>query len=564
MKRLIIILLFCSVCFGFTPTLNSFNTGQVSPHVEPRTDFKKYGSANRTVENMFPTIQGPVMRRPGTRFVATVPGSFDYDIELYVSYNPAVSNKAISSYDTAQTLDTSWATSGYYIFAEGTWLFHFLLPTSDGGLIFGHVVDSTNTTDTYAGSFNGVSGTLVIGNEITAAGRGTAIIVAINYASATKGVLYYDSLVGDKFINNDVVTSGGNNVTLNGSENDSIITKLDSDGVIDTTWGDNGHMTMATRNPISAVEDSSGNLYVGVWSPGQEHLIKLNSSGVIQWSFSLDDSGAISNPIVYSLIMLGNRLIMGIPSDTDANFNALVAIDVSDGTIDTTWGTDGFALALSSGVPAYSLRKDSSNNLYAHFLSDDNQTNKNSVAKFDVDGTLDTSWGINGFSGLGQRPVVDSKFSWNNTMAFAGGVLHTITHPHTTGSGYDRTIVYVNKYDSSGTETRLKTVTGFGNDPIKSIVAGGGILYLGGPSIDLESDGSSSVHFYDYDLVYNDKLADTAAVVNIVPISTAPDGVSFTADNDVIRLIAFEHSTDDTYVIEVGNQYMRFYRDDGL
>jgi len=56
----------------FTPTIESLNTGYVSPLMESRTDFGKYKSSCRTLENMFVTPQGPATRRPGTKYIATV------------------------------------------------------------------------------------------------------------------------------------------------------------------------------------------------------------------------------------------------------------------------------------------------------------------------------------------------------------------------------------------------------------------------------------------------------------------------------------------------------------
>jgi hypothetical protein len=45
--------------------------------MEPRVDFPKYQQSCRTLENMFPTIQGPVVRRPGTYWVAETKDSLE-------------------------------------------------------------------------------------------------------------------------------------------------------------------------------------------------------------------------------------------------------------------------------------------------------------------------------------------------------------------------------------------------------------------------------------------------------------------------------------------------------
>ena len=77
MKRLILILLLCSVCFGVSPSITSFNKGQVTPLLESRADLPlpMYYSSNRIMENMFGYVEGPATRRPGTRFIETTSGT---------------------------------------------------------------------------------------------------------------------------------------------------------------------------------------------------------------------------------------------------------------------------------------------------------------------------------------------------------------------------------------------------------------------------------------------------------------------------------------------------------
>ncbi len=57
------------------PSLTSFTTGQVTPRLEARSDFPKYNSSCRRLENMIIRVQGPVTRRPGTRFITDVNNS---------------------------------------------------------------------------------------------------------------------------------------------------------------------------------------------------------------------------------------------------------------------------------------------------------------------------------------------------------------------------------------------------------------------------------------------------------------------------------------------------------
>ena len=53
----------------------SFTAGQLSPRMEGRTDFQKYFSSGKTINNFVVQPHGPVARRPGTHFVAEVKDS---------------------------------------------------------------------------------------------------------------------------------------------------------------------------------------------------------------------------------------------------------------------------------------------------------------------------------------------------------------------------------------------------------------------------------------------------------------------------------------------------------
>jgi hypothetical protein len=61
-----------------SPMRNAFNAGEFSSLMEGRTDYAKYGSACKRMENFIPTKQGPAYRRPGTRFVKNLGDSLNF------------------------------------------------------------------------------------------------------------------------------------------------------------------------------------------------------------------------------------------------------------------------------------------------------------------------------------------------------------------------------------------------------------------------------------------------------------------------------------------------------
>ncbi len=50
----------------------SFNSGEISKLVEGRTDSERYDAAMALCQNYIPTVQGPLLRRPGTKYVNNV------------------------------------------------------------------------------------------------------------------------------------------------------------------------------------------------------------------------------------------------------------------------------------------------------------------------------------------------------------------------------------------------------------------------------------------------------------------------------------------------------------
>jgi hypothetical protein len=83
--------IFCTLAFGVTVKqnifLNVFNSGELSPYVNSRTDIAKYQTGAKTVENMLINSQGPVQRRPGTKFISEVKDSTEPVRIITFEYN---------------------------------------------------------------------------------------------------------------------------------------------------------------------------------------------------------------------------------------------------------------------------------------------------------------------------------------------------------------------------------------------------------------------------------------------------------------------------------------------
>lgn len=70
-KLIFLLLLITNICFGISINTNSFNSGELSPLLDARTDLTKYYSGCRTIENMLVYSYGGATRRPGTKYIAS-------------------------------------------------------------------------------------------------------------------------------------------------------------------------------------------------------------------------------------------------------------------------------------------------------------------------------------------------------------------------------------------------------------------------------------------------------------------------------------------------------------
>jgi len=105
------------------PLINNLNGGELSPKVDARSDYIKYPSGCRTLQNAIPLIEGGAMKTPGTKFVAEVKDSskFTRCISFHFStvqgYDLEFGNKYIRVYkDKGQVVVayTAWITGTAY------------------------------------------------------------------------------------------------------------------------------------------------------------------------------------------------------------------------------------------------------------------------------------------------------------------------------------------------------------------------------------------------------------------------------------------------------------------
>lgn len=111
-----------------SPIQYSFNTGELSPTLEGRTDLNKYSSGCRTLENFIPMVQGPARRRSGTYFVEEIKNSANRSWLLRFEFSESQAYilefgdqyiRFYTNYGQVQTGSvTAWQTSQSYVVGD--------------------------------------------------------------------------------------------------------------------------------------------------------------------------------------------------------------------------------------------------------------------------------------------------------------------------------------------------------------------------------------------------------------------------------------------------------------
>ena len=180
------------------------------------------------------------------------------------------------------------------------------------------------------------------------------------------------------------------------AESQAFVIRANADGSIDTSFGISGGVSIPVgfSSSLKGVSlQSSGKIVVGGYSEGQCLVIRLNTDGTLDTTFG--DSGFALNKFgiynaILDLIVDSNDLInvTGLSDDT-----AMAARYLADGTLDTSFGNAGFASVICGVVGnANAIALQSDGKLVIGGFSDNNGL----IARINSNGTFDSNFGING------------------------------------------------------------------------------------------------------------------------------------------------------------------------
>ena len=317
--------------------------------------------------------QGVALQSDGKIIVAGYNSNYDF---------------AVARYNVDGTLDTSFGTGGTVTTSVGgTYDFGYKVVVQGDGKI---VVAGTSRI----GSFYDRS--LVRyntdGSLDTGFGTGGMVITAISPDNdgATDVVLQTDGKI---------LVAGQSN---NGSDTDFAVTRYNTDGSLDTSFGTGGIVT----TPIGAGDDaaesivlqSDGKIVVGGWTVGSDNdfaVVRDNSDGSLDTSFGtggkVTAAIGVGDDRAYdvSLQADGKILVTG-RSDMGTSYDFSLLRYNADGSLDTTFGTGGVVTTDvgSNADYGYSVLQKSDGTILVAGHTSNGITSDFGLVRYNADGSL--------------------------------------------------------------------------------------------------------------------------------------------------------------------------------
>ncbi|KQT22550.1 hypothetical protein ASG22_14935 [Chryseobacterium sp. Leaf405] len=170
---------------------------------------------------------------------------------------------------------------------------------------------------------------------------------------------------------------------------------------IDQTFGSGGYTKYQSSASTSVVMLPDGQFITATTSSNAVQIKKINQNGIIDTGFGtkyvdMDPNSTVKTEAVKKIILHNNKITLVGRVNATPNHSAyelFVARINLDGTMDTTFGTNGFTtFTVGSNSTAVDAVIDSNGFLYFHVT----QNSSNFIAKINSNGAMDNSFGTNG------------------------------------------------------------------------------------------------------------------------------------------------------------------------
>lgn len=277
------------------------------------------------------------------------------------------------------------------------------------------------------------------------------------------------TLVGTSTVGNAVVVDSNNRILVIGtavinSQNNILLTRYLSNGSLDLNFGNAGQVIKllgAGATGKAIVIDLNTNILISgtaiINNQSNLYLIRYNPNGLVDNTLGTNfettltgDNGYVINALQ---IDTNSKIVVAGYAQTTNGTNLLLARFEPDGTLDNSFGVNGLvkteiANYLFSGINSIALN--SSNIVATGFAGNGNNTNY-LTARYNLDGTLDTSFGSNQ-DGL-QINNIGANSQGNAVLVYNNGQIIS--------AGYSDNKLAVLKYNTNGSLDNSFGINGF-------------------------------------------------------------------------------------------------------
>ncbi len=355
---------------------------------------------------------------------------------------------AIAKWLPDGSLDTSFGTDGVYIneFGAGNDLAKSIVEQADGKLVIGGYVQNTDrdfavmrlNADGSVDSDFGASGVVYadfgtsdVGNDIAIQSDGDILITGASNADTDIRVVRLNGADGS--FDNGFGVNGIATIDLGGSE-DATSIAVDGFGRIILGGFRDADAFVARLTSTGSLDTSFGN-------PNGYATTGLGGTGI-------SDVGQVIVQIDSSYVLVGSSFDYSFPYGQNEAIG--IARFTSAGILDSGFGDDGVVRQLVNGSNIYNYGHDvaqqSDGKLIVVGTATPTSQGESVVFRYNTDGTLDTSFGDNGIA------IAPSGFNWSETygvdIASDSTILVAGYGSYGGSSDYDTTVW---RYDSTGT-----------------------------------------------------------------------------------------------------------------
>lgn len=189
-----------------------------------------------------------------------------------------------------------------------------------------------------------------------------------------------------------------NYLTTNYQISNILISRYNSNGSIDSSFNQNGSFlipSIEVNNLSSKILVFNNNIFI---SDSSSTLSKINSSGILDLTFGNGGQKVIyssnesdDNSIMSVIQSDGKFLILGNYENTKTS---IVRYNV-DGTLDTTFAQNEKFIS-TSGISPHSMALQNDGKILIFYNGSSYFSNVSKIMRLDINGTIDSSFGING------------------------------------------------------------------------------------------------------------------------------------------------------------------------